>query len=540
MLLSSTTASPALGLIEISESVTDNENTPSVTTLRGTFTAHTTGCLDRVSARLNLRTQLFLEHGWQSWSAVRLATPSDIRPERVGAPRWFRSQMLADRDSAGVELSGDSFLVFDGGVIGALSNRHQFTRVVVAHDGTIRIEWLFDGIEVTAGQVIELETHIIIEGDPGKSYSAYAEQTAAKSLRTFPDITAWCSWYHYFGNITPTDIRENLTLAAEHQIEVVQIDDGWQQEIGVWTNVSSAWGEPISRIAEEIAAAGCTPGIWTAPFLAINGGTVHREHPDWLVRNDDDSPTTALYHGGWGGKIFALDLTHPDVISHLESTYRYLRAQGFTYFKIDFLHAGAAVGHRLSPRSTRAEAFVAGMEAVRRGIGDEAILVGCGSPLLAAVGLVDIMRVSEDVAPFFQPRQYFDGFAENSVAGRNALEASLLRAPLHERWFTLDPDCILLRTTETELTEIERNIVAKGAALASSFLVLSDRLSLYTQAEWDLARSLWSSTARGVRDLSSPLERPLRIMAEARSGEIDIWSTPPRISTDVGATAPNR
>lgn len=529
MILSSTAVFPALGHVEISESTATHDSDLHVSMITGTFTAHSNGHLDRVSVNLNLHTQLFLEHGWQSWSAVRLATPRDIRPERAGAPRWFRSQMLADRESAGRELSGDSYLVFDGGTVGALTNRNQFTRVVVSNDGSLRIEWLFDGVEVAAGQRVELETHVVMKGDPGLAYSAYADMSAATSLRTFHDITAWCSWYHYFGEITPAIIRENLELAAENHVDVVQIDDGWQQEIGVWTNVSPAWGEPISQLARDISAAGCTPGIWTAPFLAIDGGTIHREHPDWLVRNEDDQPTTALFHGGWGGKIFALDLTHPQVISHLEETYRHLRAQGFTYFKIDFLHAGAAIGHRHRPDVTRAAAFVAGMEAVRRGIGADAILVGCGSPLLAAVGLVDIMRVSEDVAPFFHPRQFFDGFPENTVAGQNALEASLLRAPLHERWFTLDPDCILLRTTETELTDTERDVVAKGAALASSFLVLSDRLSLYAEPEWDLAHSLWSTTARGVRNLPRPLERPLQVDTASGSALIDIWSTPPWI-----------
>ena len=525
-------AYPALGHCEFEESPVSNNSQLTITTLRGKLTVTTTGRLNRISAPLSLSTQLFLEHGWQSWSAVRLATPSDFRPERATAPRWFRSQMLADRDGAGRELSGDSYLIFDGGAIGALSNRRQFTRVVVANDGTLRIEWLFDDIEVEAGQVIELEPHVIVQGDPGLAYSTYVSLAAPPSLRTFPTITAWCSWYHYFGGITPDVIRENLALAAQHGIDVVQIDDGWQREIGVWTDVAPSWGEPISQLAREISNAGCTPGIWTAPFLAIDGGTIHREHPDWLVANERGEPTTALHHGGWGGKIFALDLTHPDVLAHLELTYRHLRQQGFTYFKIDFLHAGAAVGLRHRPDQTRAEAFVQGMEAVRRGIGDEATLVGCGSPLLAAVGLVDIMRVSEDVAPFFLPRQYFEGFPENTVAGQNALEASLLRAPLHERWFTLDPDCILLRTSETELTDTERLVVARGAALASSFLVVSDRLELYSDREWELAASLWEETARGPRELPRPLQRPLRVESATQAGTIDIWSDPPSITLD--------
>jgi alpha-galactosidase len=438
--------------------------------------------------------------------------------------------MLADREGAGHELAGDTYLVFDGGAIGALASRHQFTRFVVEADGTIRIEWLLDGRHVESGEEVVLESVAVVLGDPGESYAHYVTLASAGARAPYTPTPAWCSWYHYFGEITPADIRDNLALAAAHGIDVVQIDDGWQKEIGVWTEVAATWGEPLDHIAREIRDAGCRPGIWTAPFLAIEGGSLAREHPEWLVRNDAGEPTTALYHGGWGGKIFALDTTHPEVLHHLERTYRHLQQQGFTYFKIDFLHAGAAVGHRFDPTQTRAEAFVQGLESVRRGIGDDATLVGCGSPLLAAVGLVDVMRVSEDVAPFFYPRTYFPGFPENTVAAQNALEASLLRAPLHQRWFALDPDCILLRTSDTELSPHERDLVARGAAAASSFIVVSDRLSLYSPSEWSYAHELWRTVPQGVRRLPQPLQRPLRIQFDDDTFcDIDIWSERPTI-----------
>jgi alpha-galactosidase len=502
---------------------------PDGVLIRGTVTITSPGRLDRVRVPLNERATVFLEHGFQSWSTVRRTSPSDIRPERSAAPRWFRRQMLLDGDGAGRELSGDTFLVFDGGVIGALSNASQFTRIVVAGDGSLALEWFFDHRVVAEGDQISLEPHLVIVGDPGAAYDRYAQRSAAASgARTHqPARPAWCSWYQYFGRITPQIVRDNLRLAAAHGIDVVQIDDGWQAEIGVWTATNTEWMEPLDRIAQDITKAGCTPGIWTAPFLAIDGGSVAATHPEWLVRNDEGKPTTALVHGGWGGKVFALDTTHPDVIAHLEDTYRSLRAQGFQYFKIDFLHAAAAVGRRHRSDVTRAEAYGLGLAAIRRAIGDDSFLVGCGAPLLASVGFVDAMRVSEDVAPFFQPRTFFPGFPENTVAGRNALEPSLLRAPLHHRWFTLDPDCLLLRRRETELTEAERSAIAWGAAAVSDFLVLSDDLSLYEADDWDLAQQLWREVVRGPRWLVDPLAQPVHIRAGDTTWICDPWVTPP-------------
>ncbi len=483
-----------------------------------------------VRVPLPLRAAQIIEQGFQSWSTVRRTTPLDIRPIRSEAPRWFRSQMLADRELAGHGLSGDGYLVFDGGVVGFLSAATTFGTIVVNIDGSLEARWLLDDLSLEGGQTLELDSLAIVLGDPGLAYDSYAVTSGLHAgARPFRrSARVWCSWYQYFGAISPAIIRENLTLASQHDIEVVQIDDGWQAEIGVWDRPNDTWGEPMSTLANDIKSQGCVPGIWTAPFLAIAGGSLATQHPDWLVRNDRGEPTTALHHGGWGGKILALDTTNPEVLAHLTATYATLRAQGYDYFKIDFLHAAAAVGSRLHGTSvSRAQALRAGLAAVRAGIGEDAYLVGCGSPLLSAVGYVDAMRVSEDVAPYFSPRVFFPGFEENTVSARNAIEASVLRAPLHQRWFTLDPDCVLLRPSDTELSRLERTVVKEAALAASGFVALSDDLALYDQETWVEATELFTMAAQheGPRRIIDPFANPLVITSPAGSIEIG-WEPP--------------
>ena len=164
---------------------------------------------------------------------------------------------------------------------------------------------------------------------------------------------------------------------------------------------------------------------------------------------------------------------------------------------------------------------------MRAGIGEDAYLVGCGSPLLSAVGYVDAMRVSEDVAPYFSPRVFFPGFEENTVAARNAIEASVLRAPLHQRWFTVDPDCVLLRPTDTELSRFERIVVKDAALAASGFVALSDDLALYDQETWDEAETLYRDAERheGPRRILDPFANPLVITSPI--GAITIGWEPP-------------
>jgi alpha-galactosidase len=474
--------------------------------------AHATR-LNRVEVDLDLRVGEMIEHGFQSWSTVRRTSPGDVRPERAEAPRWFRSQMLADRDSAGRTLCGDTFLVHDRGVVGFLTAKQSFGSIVVQPDGAARAVWLFDDVTIGPGSV-QLDPLWIATGDPGPLYSTYARLAgklmAARAPRPLP--RGWCSWYQYFTDVTADDVRSNLAVALDHGLDVIQIDDGWQREIGVWGEMSPRFGAHIVDLAREIRAGGTTAGVWTAPFLAIEGGQVAQEHPEWLVRNDRGLPTTALHHGGWGGRIFALDTTHPDVLAHIEATYRQLRTWGFDYFKIDFCHAGAAVGTRHDPSVTRAQALRRGLEAVRAGIGDDAYLLGCGCPLLSAVGVVDAMRVSEDVAPHWEPRLFFGGWPESTVAARNAVEASCLRAPLNDRWFTLDPDCVLLRDAETELTQQERRILAVTALATGGFVVISDDLHLYGDVTWAEYESMVSQALGGPREIVDPFAPQLEIV----------------------------
>ncbi len=464
--------------------------------------------IDRAVATFLGEATMVLEHGWQSWSTVRRARPADFRPERSSVPRWFANEMTADRAAVGKTILCDSFCITDQFVLGALTEKTSFITFQI-DDGRVHVTYLLDGLILDPGEELDLDTLWYADGQAGPNYSNYATAAGiandARVDRGAP--TGWCSWYHYFGNLNSVDVSENAQLAAEHGLAVVQIDDGWQPSVGEWNSTRASFGEPIEDLASSIVRDGGVAGIWTAPFLAIEGGALATSHPEWLVRHLDGRPVTALIHDTWGGKVFALDTTNQEVLDHLEATYRGLAEKGFEYFKIDFLFAAAIPGVRVGDGDvTRATALRLGLEAIRKGIGDDAYLLGCGSPLLAAVGLVDAMRVSEDVAPFWQPEQFFEGFPECSVAAQNAVEQSVLRAPLHRRWFLNDPDCALLRPTNTRLSLEERLVLLRTIMGTGGYLFVSDDLSLYGGQEWDLLNQAMElqQDADGPLDLVDP------------------------------------
>lgn len=186
-------------------------------------------------------------------------------------------------------------------------------------------------------------------------------------------------------------------------VDVVQIDDGYQKALGDWLTLSGRF-RSRAGIADAIRARGRRAGIWTAPFLVDPASDLAAEHPEWLVRDTDGGFT----HAGrnWGHDLRVLDTTHPDAAAYLTGVFRTLRAEGYDYFKVDFLYAGALNGVRHDGDDGDAAALTAyrsGIELIREAIGDDAYLLGCGAPLLASIGLFDAMRVSPDTAPHRRP-----------------------------------------------------------------------------------------------------------------------------------------
>ena len=424
------------------------------------------------------------------------------------------------------------------GVVGFLHVAHHLSTVVATPQGVWAGAWL-DGVVLSPGATRLLDPLWISAGDPGARYSEYADLWAAEASarRDGASPLGWCSWYQYFWRVTPAHIRQNLELAGRHGVALVQIDDGYQRAIGDWLLPRDAWSDAdagplgeIERLAREIGAAGREPGIWTAPFVATLDSELAQSHPDWFVRDGRNRPRRAMWNPeSWGGWAYALDTTRPDVLEHLTSTFERLTGLGFRYHKIDFCYAAAMVGRRVGDgTTTRAEALRAGMAAVRAGIGDDSYLLGCGCPLGPAAGLVDALRVSPDTAPRWGPEPVHpEGYPETGPAARNAVSASVLRAPLHRRLWVNDPDCLLLRSEQTELSAEQRTLLARVVAGTGGFMLLSDDLALYGDAEWAAVAELVRHHDVSDRplDLIDPFADVVQVRSDAATLDVR-WTGP--------------
>jgi alpha-galactosidase len=311
----------------------------------------------------------------------------------------------------------------------------------------------------------------------------------------------WCSWYQFstedfIGLLNEDDIRSNLEamreLEEELPLKIIQIDDGYQSEIGDWLSFNDSFPEGLTPLASSIHQAGFTPGLWLSPFIVHPKSKLTAQHPDWLLRNRFKRPVNAGFL--WGRFMQGLDLTHPDAMAYIKDViHTAVDKWGFPYLKLDFLYAAALPGRHRDASRTRAQVMRAGLEAVREAAGEDTFILGCSCPLGSAVGLVDAMRISPDTArrwnSSYRGIRYYIRDEPSFPSAFNAAHSSLVRSNLHRRWWINDPDCLLLRP-DTHLTEVEVQTIASVIALTGGSLILSDHLPELPPERRQIAASL--------------------------------------------------
>jgi alpha-galactosidase len=179
--------------------------------------------------------------------------------------------------------------------------------------------------------------------------------------------------------------------------------------------------------------------------------------------------------------MYSLDTTHPDVIDHLEALARDLVDAGFRYLKLDFTFAAAVDGRWHDSGTTPARRVRAGFEAIRRGAGDETVILGCGVPLANVVGLVDANRIGADVSPQWAlapSDEVVPGYLDIQPATRSAYAATVTRSFMHRKLWVNDPDCVMLRSEDTALSAEAAETWGRCVGLSGGLVMVSDDLAL--------------------------------------------------------------
>lgn len=362
-----------------------------------------------------------------------------------------------------------------------------------------------DRAEVASGDTIASETLVEMNGDDTeKLFAAFADRWATDSnaRKRFAAPIGWCSWYYYFSTVTLADVLENADWLMAHRsqgfekVKVIQLDDGYQSALGDWLVTNEKFPGGLPRYAAEVKARGFTPALWVGPFMVEENAALAKEHPDWLVKGADGEPASPM---SWRGehKVYVLDGTHPAVQAHLRDLFRTLRGYGIEYVKLDFCMIAASVKDAVyyDKSATRAQALRRGFEAIREGFGDDGFIMGCTVPFGPLVGIVDAMRTSTDITPYWQREghQYAEAPNVPNVC-RNVINHTYQNGRL---WVT-DPDTLIVRDDSTKLTRNEVELWAEAVAFVGGSLLLSDRFSTLSAARMPLVKRALADAGRYI------------------------------------------
>jgi alpha-galactosidase len=355
----------------------------------------------------------FYRHGWQSWSLAAWTDPVHELP--VMKPELFHSRQ-SDPVYARHPHPNGSWLgaaeLEDGQVIflGALGLEAH----VSLREGQLQ-GWYESG----GGD------WFIASGNELHIFARYAELLAERfgRGRSTKSPRVWCSWYSFYKEIEEQKIQHIINGLGDLPFDVIQIDDGWQLSTGDWT-ANAKFPSGMNGLAEKIRATGRKAGLWMSPLAIGETSSIYKDHPDWLLKDWDGKPVFAGFE--WGGKVYALDASHPQAADWLASTIRTAVNWGYEYLKLDFLYAGALPGKR-HVDMPREAAYRHALEIMRRAAGDAYLLV-CGSPILPSLGLCDAIRVGPDVADTWDSRLYSYLLYNQTTPGvKNAIRTTLNR-----------------------------------------------------------------------------------------------------------------
>ncbi len=293
-------------------------------------------------------------------------------------------------------------------------------------------------------------------------------------------VAGWTSWYNYYTKIDEQLILDKLAdfEAQQVPIKLFQIDDGWQEAVGDWGVVNAKFPNGMKHLTDQIHDAGYLAGLWLAPIICEQKSVIYQKHNDWLLRDENGKPVRAAYNAMWRSWMYVLDFYHPNVQDYLRSIFkRIFEDWRFDMVKIDFMYAASV----LAPKDkTRGQVMFELMRFIRAQAGDK-IVLGCGVPLGAGFGLVDLCRIGQDVHLEWEMNLLKWLGSRERVSTTLAIHNTLHRHQLNGLAFGNDPDVSILRDTNNKLSEDQRYTLFFINQLFGSVQFVSDDISAYDE-----------------------------------------------------------
>ena len=328
-----------------------------------------------------------------------------------------------------------------------LITAHRFYACVPIIEGIVQVRYDMEDKVISEGTELTLEKFIYDTRNEfdfleNRYAPLVAKYNSARPLATVP--TGWCSWSCYYRNVDEKKITDRIEdMTRIKGVDLFQIDDGWQFDgtfPGDWFIDTKKFPNGLDSIREACNDAGMTFGLWLSPFLVAEKSRYY-ESVKHLVRTDVEAGCSSP-----NNIIRLFDLDNPAFYEKLYETYRYLSHElGVKYYKLDFLVFGYFSGScAITFQSDYKSAlFRKVISTIREAVGDDAIMLSCGSPILECAGIFDAQRESRDI---IVPKSHDDPFYwQHWMNIKNASKTVLYRYFYNNVVFRNDPDGAVLR-----------------------------------------------------------------------------------------------
>ncbi|HSH20165.1 MAG TPA: glycoside hydrolase family 36 protein, partial [Draconibacterium sp.] len=281
------------------------------------------------------------------------------------------------------------------------------------------------------------------------------------------DYKGWATWDYYAYRFSDKDIYENAGLIKQldNTANLIQIDAGWYAQRGDFTASRNDLPGGMTQVAENIKAAGMTPGAWIDGFRANTDSEVFKNHPEFFLHDENGNIIVQVRRpeGPDRDRVY-LDYSHPGARAHMAECIRVItKEMGIPYLKIDFIRYG--LNNEIlkanptfksikpyDPSITDVERMRLGLKIMRETAGPDIYILGCSAVFGPCIGFVDGMRTGGDVSP------KYEAFSERVFANAG-------NSYLSGKVFNGDADYLVFREGADEDEFVSAEKVKNGGSL---------------------------------------------------------------------------
>lgn len=243
----------------------------------------------------------------------------------------------------------------NGLFLGSLNETTAFTGIEYdAKNQQIVIRKDIENLQL--GHSFPLLDLMVATGKKEKIFATYFS-TMDRSQFPAPPINGWMANRLTAGN-SAAAITTFLALKKKENIpaDLILIGSGYAKETGDWLFSGDQFPEGLPSLISEIKATGLKVGMSIAPLLCSSGSDVYRQHPDWILRDEQDKMVTIKIASDIR---YVLDAYNAGVQDYLQVfCYTVTTQWGIDLLKFDHLSTAFATTRKTKTRAQASNDFL--------------------------------------------------------------------------------------------------------------------------------------------------------------------------------------